>query len=149
MVKFTVIGQNIAKLARFKSSWQNVNLEIGKSNTLVPVRLETHLWEELGTLIDRDNLLLVNCTPIGMYPDLENSPISAETIGEIGADSIAYDLIYTPRPTKFLQLAKDAGIITIDGTEMLVQQGGVAFELWLQQPAPIEIMRHALIQRLN
>ena len=66
----------------------------------------------------------------------------------IGANSIAYDLIYTPRPTKFLRLAKDAGIVTIDGTEMLVQQGAAAFELWLKQSAPTQVMRQALIQIL-
>jgi shikimate dehydrogenase len=107
------------------------------------------LWTELSASIDKDNLLIVNSTPIGMYPHVEDSPISAEMVQGIGADSIAYDLIYTPQPTKFLQLAKAAGMIAIDGTEMLVQQGAAAFELWLKQPAPIEIMRQALTKQLN
>lgn len=61
--------------------------------------------------------------------------------------AIAYDLIYTPRPTKFLQLATASGAIAIDGVEMLVQQGAVAFELWLEQSAPVDIMRQALLDR--
>ncbi|WP_310428429.1 shikimate dehydrogenase [Chamaesiphon sp. VAR_48_metabat_135_sub] len=144
-----VFGRDAAKLAKFKSSWQDIKLPMNGNETPMPVTIQTHLWDELSTLINQDNLLLVNSTPIGMYPQIEDSPISAATIERIGANSLAYDLIYTPRPTRFLQLAKNAGMMTIDGTEMLVQQGAVAFELWLQQPAPIEIMRQTLIQYLS
>ena len=147
--KIQVFGRDAAKLAQFQSSWADIQLPIAGSETPRQVTIETHLWAELTTLITRDNLLLVNSTPIGMDPHVEDSPISVEMIQDIGANSIAYDLIYTPQPTKFLQLAKDAGMMTIDGTEMLVQQGAAAFELWLKQPAPIEIMRQALTKQLN
>ncbi|MEI2422546.1 shikimate dehydrogenase, partial [Arthrospira platensis SPKY2] len=59
--------------------------------------------------------------------------------------AIAYDLIYTPRPTRFLQLAKNQGAVAIDGLEMLIQQGAAALEIWLQQPIPISVMRQSLI----
>jgi shikimate dehydrogenase len=144
-----VIGRDATKLAEFKSSWTNIQLPIAGNDTPIPVQIETHLWADLATVISKDNLLLVNSTPIGMHPQVEDSPINAELLGKIGANSIAYDLIYTPRPTKFLQLSTACGLMTIDGTEMLVQQGAVAFELWLQQPAPIEIMRQTLIEHLN
>jgi shikimate dehydrogenase len=147
--KIQVVGRDAAKLAQFQSSWTDIQLPIAGSETPRQVTIETHLWAELPALINQDNLLLVNSTPIGMYPHVEDSPIGVEIIQKIGVDSIAYDLIYTPQPTKFLQLAKDARMMTIDGTEMLVQQGAAAFELWLQQPAPIEIMRQALVQTLN
>ncbi len=147
--RIQVFGRAAAKLEQFQSSWADIQLPIAGSETQQQVTITTHLWIELSASIETDNLLLVNSTPIGMYPQIEESPISAETIQGIGANSIAYDLIYTPQPTKFLQLAKDAGMMTIDGTEMLVQQGAAAFELWLQQPAPIQIMRQALVQTLN
>ena len=83
-----------------------------------------------------------------MFPRVEDSPISAEIFQSVGTSSIAYDLIYTPRPTKFLQLAAERGLMTIDGTEMLIQQGAIAFGLWFQQPAPVKIMRQALINYL-
>jgi len=63
--------------------------------------------------------------------------------------AIAYDLIYVPKPTLFLQQATQQGAIAIDGLEMLVQQGAAALEIWLQQPAPIEVMRRSLQQHLN
>jgi shikimate dehydrogenase len=147
--KIQVFGRDAAKLAQFQSSWANIQLPVNGSDTPKQVTIKTHLWSELPTLINQNNLLLVNSTPIGMYPQVDTSPISAEMLQSIGASSVAYDLIYTPQPTKFLQLATDAGMMTIDGTEMLVQQGAAAFELWLKQSAPVEIMRQALIQHLN
>ena len=62
--------------------------------------------------------------------------------------AIAYDLIYTPRPTKFLQIAAARGLQAIDGVEMLINQGAIALEWWLKQPIPIEVMRSALLQKL-
>jgi shikimate dehydrogenase len=144
-----VFGRNATKLAEFRSSWQDIQLTVIDLDAPTSVTIQTHLWDELPTFISQDNLLLINSTPIGMHPQIEDSPISAEIIEKVGANSIAYDLIYTPRPTKFLQLAKDRGITTIDGTEMLVQQGAIAFELWLKQPAPIEIFRQKLLQHLS
>jgi shikimate dehydrogenase len=144
-----VVGRDLAKLAEFKSSWANIQLPIATGNIPTQVTIETHIWTDLPNVVGKDNLLLVNSTPIGMFPQVDNSPINTELMARIGYDSLAYDLIYTPRPTKFLQLAQAAGLMTIDGTEMLVQQGAAAFELWLQQSPPIEMMRQALIERLN
>ncbi len=144
-----VIGRDATRLAEFKASWSQIHLPIADRETPESVRIETHVWSELASVISKDNLLLVNSTPIGMYPQVEASPISVDMLGLVGANSIAYDLIYTPRPTRFLQLATDCGLMAIDGTEMLVQQGAVAFELWLKQPAPIKVMRQTLIQHLN
>ena len=147
--KIQVFGRDIAKLEEFQSSWQQIELRVANCDTPTPVKIETHLWNELATLSDRANLLIINCTPIGMSPQIEDSPISAEIFQNIGSNAIAYDLIYTPRPTKFLQLAAARGLMTIDGTEMLVQQGAIAFELWFQRPAPVKIMRQTLIEYLD
>jgi shikimate dehydrogenase len=144
-----VIGRDEKKLAEFKSSWADIQLPIANSDLPIQVTIQTHLWTDLSNVVGKDNLLLVNSTPIGMDPQVGNSPIEAEIMAKIGADSIAYDLIYTPRPTKFLQLAKDCGLISIDGTEMLIQQGAAAFELWLKQSPPIDMMRQTLIDHLT
>jgi shikimate dehydrogenase len=144
-----VFGRDQSKLAAFAASWQGIELMIGDRDTPSPVKIQTHLWTELPSLVARANLLLVNCTPIGMHPQIDTSPIELEIMAQVGSNSIAYDLIYTPRPTKFLQLAKDSGLSPIDGVEMLIHQGAIAFELWLQQPAAIDIMRQALVQHLN
>jgi shikimate dehydrogenase len=74
--------------------------------------------------------------------------LSAKQIELLRAGSIVYDLIYTPRPTKLLQMSEAAGCQSIDGVDMLVGQGAAALELWLGQPVPVELMRASLIEVL-
>jgi shikimate dehydrogenase len=146
--EINVFGRDATKLAAFGASWQDLRLEtIAGKTSLVQIR--TQLWSELATFLDIDNLLLINSTPIGMHPHVEDSPIDGAMMAKLGANAIVYDLIYTPRPTKFLQLATANGAIAIDGLEMLIHQGAIAFELWLQQPAPIEVMRQTLLQSIQ
>ncbi len=144
-----VLGRDETKLENFSHSWQDIQLTVNGQNTPTSVKLSTHLWDELPTLIDRENLLLINSTPIGMHPQMDISPVNAELMLKLRSTAIVYDLIYTPRPTKFLQLAQTSGATAIDGLEMLIQQGAVALETWLQQPAPVEIMRQALLTHLD
>jgi shikimate dehydrogenase len=60
-----------------------------------------------------------------------------------------YDLIYTPRPTALLQQAKARGCRTIDGLEMLVQQGAASLRLWTgQAEVPVDVMREAALGQL-
>jgi shikimate dehydrogenase len=143
-----VFGRDATKLAAFGASWQEIQLQKRDGQTS-PVQIHTQLWSELATSIDRDNLLLINSTPIGMHPHVADSPIDGAIMAKISENAIVYDLIYTPRPTKFLQLATANGAIAIDGLEMLIQQGAIAFELWLQQAAPIELMRQTLLQSIQ
>ncbi|NES65793.1 MAG: shikimate dehydrogenase, partial [Okeania sp. SIO2D1] len=105
-------------------------------------------WDEMSRLVSQADLL-VNTTPIGMYPNIEQSPIDDKVFDLLSPGAIVYDLIYIPNPTKFLQQALVRGAIAIDGLEMLVQQGAAALELWLQKSVPVDIMRHSLRQHLG
>ena len=62
-----------------------------------------------------------------------------------------FDLVYNPQETQLLRQARAAGALGIDGLDMLVRQGAIAFELWTGQEAPFDVMRaaceHALGQR--
>lgn len=95
----------------------------------------------------RQSSLLVNCTPVGMHP-LEDAipdlPID-ETELHI---SFIYDLIYRPQETQLLKVARKSGRRAMNGAEMLVRQGAVAFERWTGQKAPVAIMRQALLKSL-
>lgn len=133
-----VIGRNRHKLDAFQQSWVN---------SAVPVPA-THTWEEVPQWISQANLL-VNTTPVGMHPQVDAMPVSADEMKNLNAGAIAYDLIYTPNPTQFLKVAAEMGAIAIDGLEMLVQQGATALKIWLQQPVPVDIMRQSLIQHLG
>lgn len=133
-----VVGRNQENLTKFINSW---------SNSALVDRLQAYTWEKIPQLIPQADLL-VNTTPIGMHPHVTESPLSQDEM-KLSKNAIAYDLIYTPRPTQFLQQAHQQGAITIDGLEMLVQQGAAALSIWLQQPAPADIMRQALQNHLN
>jgi shikimate dehydrogenase len=135
-----VVGRNQDKLAQFYQSWQN--------NPEIVTKLKIHSWSGLTALLPAAELL-VNTTPIGMSPLVEQSPVDAELLKKLPPGAIAYDLIYTPNPTQFLQLAQQQGAVAIDGLEMLVQQGAAALEIWLQQAVPVEVMRESLQQHLR
>jgi len=134
-----VVGRNKQKLSAFEQSWVDSSL---------PVTLDIHLWEQLPELLSQADLI-VNTTPVGMYPHVEESPVDAVAMQAIKENAIAYDLIYTPNPTQFLQQAKQQGAIAIDGLEMLVQQGVAAFKIWIGQTPPVDIMRQSLQQHLG
>jgi shikimate dehydrogenase len=133
-----VVGRSQEKLRQFQDSWQGTPLED---------KVKVHLGESVPSLL-ADADLLVNTTPVGMLPKVNASPVTAEMIQRMKPGAIAYDLIYNPRPTQFLQIARQQGLKTIDGTEMLVQQGAAALELWLQRSVPVKVMRQALLAAL-
>ena len=76
--------------------------------------------------------LIVNATPVGMFPNAGICPLSTG----FHSDQIAYDLIYRPRPTRFLQIAANAGARTIDGLEMLARQAAESLRLWTGAEVP-------------
>ncbi|MFN6561160.1 MAG: shikimate dehydrogenase [Nostoc sp. ChiSLP01] len=138
--KIYVLGRNVQKLQAFCDSW---------INSPIDENLQVGTWDELANLIPQADLL-VNTTPIGMYPKVDESPLSVEEIANLPTGAIAYDLIYIPKPTQFLKLAEKQGAIAIDGLEMLVQQGVAALKIWLQQETvPVEVMRQALQNHLG
>ncbi len=134
-----IVGRNQLNLNEFLNSW---------IDSPYSLNLQVHTWEELSLLIPQATLL-VNTTPIGMYPHVAASPLSAVQMKNLPSMAIVYDLIYTPNPTQFLRQAEELGAITIDGLEMLVQQGAAALKIWLQQQVPVEMMRQTLQQHLG
>jgi len=73
--------------------------------------------------------ILVNCTPVGMYPNINESPLSKTLINA----KIAVDVIYNPEETLFLRYARELGIKTINGSLMLYEQAAKAQEIWNQE----------------
>jgi shikimate dehydrogenase len=136
-----VVGRNADRLQQFQSSWP-------KLATPFTVQITVQTWETLPKLLPTADLI-INTTPIGMSPHPEDSPLSAAAAALIKPGAIAYDLIYVPRPTRFLQQAQASGAIAIDGLEMLIQQGAAALRIWTQQAVPVDCMRQALRQHLG
>jgi len=128
-----VVGRDPKKMKKFHGVM---------TSQLQDYNLRVHPWTSIPHLLEVAGII-INATPIGMSND-PNTPISEVEMELLPSDAIAYDLIYTPRPTKFLQIAAARGLKVIDGLEMLINQGAIGLEWWLEQPVPIEIMRQAL-----
>jgi 3-dehydroquinate dehydratase / shikimate dehydrogenase len=89
--------------------------------------------------------LLVNCTPVGMYPNVDRSPLPAAAL----SGRYVYDLVYNPPVTRLLRDAAAAGCITIGGLDMLVAQAQEQFSWWTGTKAPAGVMRLAAERKLT
>ncbi len=83
---------------------------------------------------------IVNTTPVGMFPRVAESPLAAWELN----CRLVFDLIYRPRDTKLLRLAKQRGIETVSGLEMFVAQGTAQWEIWTGERAPVREMAAAV-----
>ena len=90
--------------------------------------------------------VLVNTTSVGMVPDVDRTPVPGNLLNSHLAVS---DIVYNPLETRLLREAKAAGARTIDGLDMLVWQGALAFEKWTGRKAPFEIMKQAALKALR
>lgn len=90
-------------------------------------------------IADLDVKLVVNATPVGL--NFNESLLSYDFFKN---GMIAYDLIYNPAETEFLRLARISGAEVINGLEMLIAQAAAAFELWTEQPMPVDEVRKKL-----
>ncbi len=94
-----------------------------------------------------DAHILVNATPVGMYPNVAESPMPRGQ--EFSPRPIIVDLVYNPIETKFLSDAKRAGARTIGGLGMLVHQGAASFKLWTGRDAPLDVMNRAAVEAVK
>jgi 3-dehydroquinate dehydratase/shikimate dehydrogenase len=83
--------------------------------------------------------LLVNTTPVGTWPRVEESPLDRSAV----RGRAVYDLVYNPRETRLLAWAREAGADVIGGLDMLVSQACLQFEWWTGRQAPAAIMADA------
>ena len=81
-------------------------------------------YEELK---DISGDILINSTPVGMYPNTDMSPVSEDVIKEF---NVLVDLIYNPMETRFLSIGKSLGKKTVGGLYMLIGQAAKAQEIW-------------------
>jgi shikimate dehydrogenase len=91
--------------------------------------------------------LMVNATPIGMWPQVDGS-IWPDRVS-IPAHLTVFDLVYNPSETHLLRQARQSGARAIGGLGMLVEQGVVGFRMWTGEVAPVEVMRAACEQALR
>jgi shikimate dehydrogenase len=144
-----VVGRDVSKLKVLKTEeLQHKTIQECLLRTTLPISIQIHEWSVLESLLPQVGLV-VNTTPLGMYPKIDASPLRETQIALLPPSAIVYDLIYTPRPTQLLALAQHQKLHTIDGLEMLIQQGAVGFELWTGDAPSIDVMRQAALEALG
>ncbi len=87
--------------------------------------------------------ILINATPLGLK---NNDPLPFD-VTLLGSGQVVCDLIY--KKTPLIESASERGCRTISGLGMLLWQGILAFELWMNVAAPVEVMRKALLQAIG
>ncbi len=87
---------------------------------------------------------IVNCTPVGMHP-CGGSPLESAELN----CRIVMDMVYRPRETELLRLARRKGVATISGVEMFLAQGIAQYEIWTGKRAPENAMRRAVVSALS
>lgn len=115
----------------------DLNFVIGKEQ-IVPVSL---LGDEAEEAV-RSAKLLVNCTSVGMHPEVDQQPIKSEWLHK---QLFVYDQIYNPLETKLIRAAKAIGARTANGIGMLVYQGASSFRIWTGINPPADVMENAVL----
>ena len=85
--------------------------------------------------------ILINCTPVGMYPHTDACPVDDGVIARCKA---VFDAVYNPRTTQLLARAKELSIPTVEGLGMLFDQAVEAQRFWFGEVPPEAIQRDAL-----
>lgn len=85
-------------------------------------------YSDLNPEIMKEHTLLINCTPLGTFPNLTHSPDVPFHL--ITRKHIIFDLIYNPPVTHLMKLAKEQGATTLNGQQMLELQAEKAWEIW-------------------
>lgn len=85
-------------------------------------------YSELTPELMRKSRLIINTTPLGMYPDIESKPDLRYEF--LGSKHILFDLVYNPEMTAFLKTGKERGCTLISGLKMLYSQAERSWEIW-------------------
>ncbi|MGQ9781777.1 MAG: shikimate dehydrogenase [Nitrososphaeria archaeon] len=121
--------------------------------------LAEHILRKTGTPVTANGLdhqsmtrelrnadLVINCTPIGMSPNIDQSPIPRRLLRR---EMTVMDAVYNPLETRLLKDAREASSTTVSGIDMFIHQAASAFEMWTGQKAPDHIMREVAVQALK
>jgi len=107
-------------------------------------------WGELTEENIRKELqeadILINATPVGMSPNVDETPVGKS---HLHPDLTVFDLVYHPLETRLLKEARMVGARTINGLNMLIHQGAASFEIWMGVKAPIDVMMKAAEEELK
>lgn len=110
-----------------------------KSNTLAQaLNCKSIDWAARSNF---ETSVLINCTPVGMFPNMDETPFDGEWFNK---QTIVFDAVYNPEQTLFIKQAREAGCSTITGVEMFVRQAAEQFELFTGTKPNLKTIRYEL-----
>ncbi len=90
--------------------------------------------------------ILINCTSVGMHPNVDESPFEEVWMNE---STLVFDTVYNPENTLFLKKARLRGCPTVSGLEMFVRQAARQFEIFTGMPAPLDYMAETMRRAMS
>ena len=130
--------------ARKGNSWNVIEKQVDQINA------ETTCKVTLNELMDETTLrrsiaesaILVNGSSVGMAPNIDGCLVPDTSY--FHPELIVSDVIYNPKQTKLLTMAKSAGLSTFNGMYMLLYQGAEAFRIWTNHEMPVDLVKKEL-----
>ncbi len=133
-----LLGRNEAHLSRLLHDLQQVAAPSFGNDPKLHIAI---LGSPEANLFLTQTDLVVNATSVGLH---ENDGQTLIDVDLLSLDALVMDMIFNPPTTPLLRAAQARGCAVMNGLTMLLYQGGLAFEHWTGQPAPIEAMQRAL-----
>ena len=122
--EFLSRGGNVTFAVRSMEKGERLANELAETQSDGRTRIHSCLLTDIIGAHD----ILINCTPVGMYPNTEAMPVSEKVISRCAA---VFDAVYNPRKTQLLACAEQRGIPCVEGLGMLFYQAVEAQKLWL------------------
>ncbi len=124
--------------------FENAEKTVEKLNSKTNCKVSLYDLDDLAKLKEEiaSSVLLINATGVGMKP-LEGITYIPDT-SFFRPELVVLDIVYAPRETALLKLAKSAGCRTLNGLGMMLFQGAAAFEMWTGKQMPIDYMKEIL-----
>ena len=129
-----------------KGGWLTVTYNKNKERG---VQLAKELGCRLASIRDirdHDFDVLINCSPVGMSPNVEETPFLSRNLKK---GMLVFDSVYNPPETRLIREARAAGCTVVTGVELFINQAVGQFELWTGKKAPIEAMREVLMEKIK
>lgn len=132
-----ILNRNTEKADRLAEDVLNSNLADNvKSDSIA----------NINSYID-DCEILINTTPVGMYPNVNEPPLV--TSWDMHEGLVVFDAVYNPNETGLLSEAIEAAAKPVYGIKMLLYQGAESFRIWTGRSAPVDIMQKQLTKTLG
>jgi shikimate dehydrogenase len=136
----TIAARSVEKAAALTSSLEKIK----NTSTSITIK-HCKLGSSDSINAFADCSLLVNCTSVGMYPDIDDTPLDKSLFHP---GMTVFDVIYNPDVTRFLREAGEVGCNTKNGLMMLLYQGLESFRYWTGVDAPVDFFDEDLLRSL-